>query len=97
VKGCLTCQKAKTRSGPGVNLLNPIPIAGGPWEVMSWDLIGPLLESRTYNVIVTMVDMRTKVIKLEAANIMITTMGAAVVMQDRVYHKEGLPAKVISD
>jgi hypothetical protein len=64
---------------------------------MSWDLIGPLPESQTYNAIVTMVDTKTKAIKLEAANVTITAMGAAVVMRDRVYHEEGLPLKVVSD
>jgi transposase InsO family protein len=54
---------------------------------MSWDLIGPLLESRTYDTIVTMVDTKTKAIKLEAA----------IVMRDRVYREEGLPQKVISN
>jgi transposase InsO family protein len=64
---------------------------------MSWDMVGPLPESQTYNTIVTMVDTKTKAIKLEAANITITAMGAAIVMRDRVYHEEGLPLKVISD
>jgi hypothetical protein len=64
---------------------------------MAWDLVGPLPESRTYNAIVTMVDTKTKAIKLEPADITITARGAAVVMKNRVYWEEGLPAKVISD
>jgi hypothetical protein len=57
-------------------------LAGSPWEIMLWDLIGPLPESRTYNAIVTMVDTKTKVIKLEASNVTISVKGAAVVMKD---------------
>jgi hypothetical protein len=64
---------------------------------MSWDLIGPLPESRTYDAIVTMVDTKMKAIKLEVANVTISTLGAAVVMRDRVYQEEGLLHKVISD
>jgi transposase InsO family protein len=64
---------------------------------MSWDLIGPLLESRTYDAIVTMMDTRTKAIKLEPANVMITAMGVAIIMRNWVYREEGLLAKVISD
>jgi hypothetical protein len=64
---------------------------------MAWDLIGPLPESRTYNAIVTMVDIRTKAIKLEPVDITITVRGAAVVMKNRIFREEGLPAKVISD
>jgi hypothetical protein len=97
IGGCLICQKVKPKIGPGSDQLHPIPMAEGPWEIMSWDLIGPRPESRTYNAIVTMVDTKTKAIKLEAMNVTITTMGAAVVMRDRVYGEEGLPLKVIRD
>jgi transposase InsO family protein len=44
-----------------------------------------------------MVDMKTKAIKLEPANITITVRGVAVVMKNRVFREEGLPVKVISD
>jgi transposase InsO family protein len=74
-----------------------MPIPEEPWEIMSWDLIGPLPKSRTYDAIVMMVDTKTKAIKLEAANVTITALGAAVVMRNRVYQEEGLPWKVISD
>jgi hypothetical protein len=97
VDGCLVCQKTKLKIGPGMNELHPMPIASQPWEIMSWDLIGPLPESWTYDAIVTMVDTKTKAIKLEAANVTITALGAAVVMKNRVFQEEGLPAKVISN
>jgi hypothetical protein len=35
VKGCLVCQKTKPKTGPGSNILQPLPIAEGPWEIMS--------------------------------------------------------------
>jgi hypothetical protein len=72
IQGCLVCQKVKLRTGPGSNKLKPLLIAGEPWEAMSLDLIGLLPESRTFNTIITMVDTRTKAIKLEAANVMIS-------------------------
>jgi transposase InsO family protein len=46
---------------------------------------------------VTMVDIKTKAIKLEPADITITARAAAVVMKNRVFQEEGLPVKVISD
>jgi transposase InsO family protein len=76
---------------------HPFCLLGSPWEIMSWDMIGPLPESRTYNVIVTMVDVKTKAIKLKPADITITTRGIAVVLKNRIFCEEGLPAKVISD
>jgi hypothetical protein len=97
VDGCQTCQKSKPRAGPSARELHPFNVPGSPWEIMSWDMIGPLPESRTYNVIVTMVDIKTKAIKLEPADITIMARGAAVVMKNRVFREEGLPAKVISD
>jgi hypothetical protein len=97
VKGCIVCQKSKPKTGKNANPLGAFLVAGAPWEIMSWDLIGPLPKSRTFNAIVTMVDTRTKAIKLEPANITISTMGAAVIMRNRVYWEEGLPSKVISD
>jgi hypothetical protein len=97
VQGCLVCQKTKPRVGPGNDRLFPMAIPGSPWEVMSWDLIGPLPESQTFNAIVTMVDTKTKAIKREAANMTITARGAAMIMKNRVYREEVLPCKVISD
>jgi hypothetical protein len=85
VKGCITCQKAKPLSGKTANPLNPLPVPGAPWEVMSWDLIGPLPESCTYNAIVTIIDIQTKAIKLEPVNVTILVMRAAVIMRDQVY------------
>jgi hypothetical protein len=95
--GCLVCQKSKPKIGPGQDRLFPMAVAGSPWEVMSWDLIRPLPESQTYDTIITMVDTKTKVIKLEVANVTISTRGAAVVMKNQVFREEGLPSKVISD
>jgi hypothetical protein len=97
VRGCVACQKNKSRVGPFTGELHPFNIPGTPWEVMAWDLIGPLPESRTYNAIVTMVDIKTKAIKLEPADITITARGAVIVMKNRVFREDGLPAKVISD
>jgi hypothetical protein len=97
VEGCLVCQKTKSKIGPGSNKLFPMKIPGSPWEVMFWDLIGPLPESRTYNAVVTMVDTKTKAIKLKAANITISAQGMAVIMKNRVFREEGLPFKVISN
>jgi transposase InsO family protein len=65
--------------------------------VISWDLIGPLPESQTFNTIVMIIDTWTKGIKLKPVNITISAMGAAIVMQDHVYQEEGLPSKVYSD
>jgi hypothetical protein len=71
--------------GPGSVHLNPLLVAGASWEVMSWDLIEPLPESRLHNAIITRVNMRTKAIKLEPANVTIMALGTAIVMRDQVF------------
>jgi transposase InsO family protein len=97
IRGCIVCQKTKPPSSPQANPLNPLPVAGAPQEVISWDLIGILPKSWTYNAIVTIVDTHKKGIKLKPTNATISAMGMAIIMRDRVYHKEGLQAKVYSD
>jgi hypothetical protein len=97
MKGCQVCQKNKPKIGLGYSKMYPLEIVESPWKIMSWDMIGPLPKSQTYNAIITMVDTKMKVIKLELANITITARGAAIVMRNRVFREEGLPKKVISD
>jgi hypothetical protein len=97
VRSCIVCQETKLWVGKNSNPLNPLPVLGALWEAISWDLIGPLPKSRTFNAIITIIDVQTKAIKLELANITISAMGATVVMRDRVYREEGLPAKVYSN
>jgi hypothetical protein len=89
IGGCLVCQKAKPLTGMSHNPLHPLPIPSAPWEAMSWDIIRPLLESRTFNAIITIVNMRMKGIKLKLANITILALGAAMIMRDRVIRRKG--------
>jgi transposase InsO family protein len=44
-----------------------------------------------------MVDIKTKAIKLELVDVTIMAKGIAIMMKNRVFREEGLPAKVISD
>ena len=97
VKGCASCQKTKPWTGKKLAPLEPIPAGKGPWETISWDLIGPLPEAGGYNAICTIVDTNTKGVKFEPTHTDLTAEGAARIMCDRVYREEGLPTKVISD
>jgi hypothetical protein len=56
IAGCVVCQKAKPNYSKQPNLLHPLPVPDEPWDIISWDLIGLLLESRGYNTIVTVTD-----------------------------------------
>jgi hypothetical protein len=41
VGGCLVCQKVKAKVGPSTDQLQPLPIASGPWEIISGILSDP--------------------------------------------------------
>jgi hypothetical protein len=42
VRGCEACARAKSSSQPPAGLLQPLPIPGRPWEVITLDFVGPL-------------------------------------------------------
>jgi hypothetical protein len=85
ISGCVVCQKTKHNAGQQSNLLNPLLVTDELWEAICWDLIGPLPESQGFNTIMTIVDTKMKGIKLELSSMMLSTMGMARIMQDRVY------------
>jgi hypothetical protein len=77
VQGCHSCQTMKLPTTWLDRPLHPLEVPDDPWEVIAWDLIRPLLESRSFNTIVTMVDIQTKAIKLEPANVTISVANKA--------------------
>jgi hypothetical protein len=97
VSGCETCQRTKANRHKQRAPLIPHDIPGRLWEVVSWDLIGPLSPSRGYDAIVVIVDKMGKRSILEPANVELTTEGAARIMLNRVFRNHGLPNQVISD
>ena len=54
--GCETCQCTKPCRIPAKTPLHPFEPPTQPWEVITVDLIGPLLESQGYDAILTIVD-----------------------------------------
>ena len=56
VRGCPTCQQIKLVCSAKVAPLVPNEIPSYPWEVISWDLIGPLPPSNGFNAILVIVD-----------------------------------------
>ena len=97
VKGCDTCQQNKASWLPKVNLLHPHSIPGGPWEDISVDLIGPLLESKGHNVILTIIDWFSKMIQLIPTTTEIMALRLAELYQDNIWKLHGLPQQIMSD
>jgi hypothetical protein len=91
------CQRTKARMTTSRNPLQPLEITDNPWEIMSWDMVGPLPPSQGFDAVVVMVDTRTKAVKFEPANKEITAEGTGDVLKTRVFREEGLPQKIYSD
>jgi hypothetical protein len=85
VSGCDSCQRAKSSHAKLAAPLNPHDIPTKPWEIISWDMIGPLPYSNGCDAILTIVDRFTKRIIVEAINKELSTLGAARILRDRVF------------
>ena len=68
-----------------------------PWQVISWDLIGPLLDSARYDMILVIKDYFTKSIIIHPTQQELTAQGAATILLEHVYANYGLLEKVVSD
>ena len=97
VAGCTSCQRNKPLRNRKKAQLVPLPVPGGPWEEISWDIIGPLPESAGRNAILVIVDRFTKRTLLEPVNDTLTAEGAARVLVDRVIRNHGVPKRIVSD
>ena len=97
VARCLQCQKGKPRTGKTPGELHLTPMPPGPWSHIGWDLVRPITESARKNAILCIMDLFSKVIKLEAITTKITAKGVTQIFQDRVFREEGLPSKIYSD
>ena len=56
VQGCDECQQNKVDQTKHANPLHPHAIPAGPWEEISWDIIGPLPKSKSHNGILVIVN-----------------------------------------
>src|ERR1700722_139171 len=97
VRGCATCQRIKPRNVAAKTPLHPFGPPSRPWEMISLDLIGPLPESNGHNAILVIVDMFSKMIKLEPTTIELTAEGFAKLLRKRVFREHGLPKRIIHD
>ena len=69
----------------------------GDHTYVSVDIIGPLPESQGKNVILTIVDRFSKMIRLFPISTDITAKGVATIFRDHIFKLHGTPQKVISD
>ena len=95
VQGCDKCQQVNTTGKK--TPLNPNTIPEAPWEVISVDIIGPVLELDGKDAILVIVDRFSKMIRLFPISVNITSLGVAKIFRDEIFKLHGIPQKVISD
>src|SRR5271154_828380 len=97
VKGCKACQETKTNRGPKSTELHPIETASAPGEMFNLDFVGPLPESKGFNMIMTVVDRFTKKARFLPCHDTISSRGTAQLLKDEIIREYGYPKVIISD
>lgn len=77
VKGCQTCQQMKPIRSAKAAPLVPNEIPSYPWEIISWDIIGPLPPSNGFNAILVIVDRFSKLTHAIPTHTNLTAEGSA--------------------
>ena len=97
VTACDICQRTKPCHGRKPAPLHPLPVPTRPWQVISWDLIGPLSDSARFDMILVIKDYFTKSVIVQPTQQELTAQGAATILLEHVYANYGLLEKVVSD
>src|SRR6202030_1428550 len=87
----------KPHRGRKLAPLHPLPVPTRPWQVISWDLIGPLSDSAGFDMILVIKDYFTKSMIIQLTQHELTAQGAATILLEHVYANYGLLEKVILD
>ena len=72
-------------------------IPQGPWQEISIDIIGPLPKSNRMDVIVVIVDQFTKIVRLKATTMNVSSEGIAKIYRDDIWKLHGILRKILSD
>ena len=97
VAGCDICQRMKNRPQQPYGPLQPNPVPGEPWEIITVDLITQLPESLGHNAILVVVCRLTKRAHFFAITNEFSAKDLAKIMHERIYPLHGLPLQIISD
>ena len=97
IKGCDKCQRVKMDTLGKKTPLNPNTVHDAPWEIISVDLIGLLLESKGKNTIMIVVNQFSKIIQLFPISTEIMFQGIMKIFRDEIFKLHSIPKKVISD
>lgn len=77
--------------------LVPNEIPSSSWEIISVDIIRPLLKSQGKNAVLMIIDHFSKMIRIFPVVNNITSKGVALIFRDHLFKLHSMPRKVISD
>jgi len=97
VQGCVKCQQNKVQHQKRAGKLHLLEIPGGPWQDISIDMIGPLPRLNEMDAILVIVDCFTKIIRLKATTMNISSEGVAKIYRDKIWKIHGIPKTIFSN
>ena len=98
VQGCEACARAKSSPLSPAGLLQPLPIPGRPWEVITLDFVGPLPETKQgHSMVLNVVDKFSKMGHFVATTKHVTAEQSARLLLRHVVKHHGLPSAIVSD
>jgi hypothetical protein len=97
VDGCASCQHLKASTQQPMGTLEPIPIPGGPWTDIAYDLITNLPKSNGHDCILTVIDCLTKMCHFIPCSKSTDSVGLANLMLKHVWKLHKTPKTIISD
>ncbi len=99
VETCPLCQKNKSTNQRPIGLLQPLPVPGKRWEVVSMDLITqlPPCANTGHDAAVVFVDLFSKAIHIAPTTTTVTAEGVARLFFDHVFRLHGMPRTIVSD
>jgi transposase InsO family protein len=98
VRGCEACARAKSNSQLPAGLLQPLPIPGRPWEVITLDFVGPLKETKNGNsMVLVVVDKFSKQGHFIATQKTVNAEKTARLLLQHVVKHHSLPRAIVSD
>jgi len=97
IQECFKYQQNKVQHQRKAGELHPLEILEGPWQEISIDIIGPLPKSNGMDAIVVIVNRFTKMIRLKATTMNISSEGIAKIYRDKIWKLHGISRKILSN
>ncbi|MBW0592504.1 hypothetical protein O181_132219 [Austropuccinia psidii MF-1] len=97
VSSCQQCSRNKNIHHKKFGLLKPLPIPNGPWICLSMDFITQLPLSNSFDSILVIVDIFSKMVVFIPTMSSSTSLYLAHLFIKNIFSKHGLPSRIVSD